>query len=93
MLDNFTLTYHITILPNVILYSAITPATQYLHFDNELTIPSEYKQHPIDCFFNLYNQDGEFIKGSHEQTASVTLKAVLNTVPLKLLLDYMKEVK
>ena len=93
MLENFKLCYHIIILPDIILYSALTEATEYMYFENNLKIPNEYKEYPIDCFFNLYNREGEFIKGAHEQTTFITLKAVLNTVPLKILLEYIKEIK
>lgn len=93
MLDNFILTYHITILPNVILYSAMTKASEYINFKEDLHIPSELKDYPIHCFFNIYDLKGNHIHAAQEQTFALSLKAIINTVPLKMLKEIIQNVK
>lgn len=93
MLDNYTLTYYITILPNIVLYSSLTKASEYVSFTKDLEIPSEFKNHPVDCFFNLYDKDGDYIISAHEQTSYLSLKAVINTVPLKMLKEVIQTLK
>jgi hypothetical protein len=91
MIDNYTLNYHITILPNIVLYSCITKAREYIQFTEDLVIPSEYKNQPIDCFFNLYDDNGELIVAAHEQASSLSIKAIINTTPLKMLKEFLEK--
>ena len=93
MLDNYTLSYHIVSLPNFIHYSCLTPAKQYLHFEENLSIPEEYANQPIDCFFNLYDEKCELVAAVHEQTIVFSLKAIINTSPLQMLMEFLKKVK
>ena len=93
MLYNYTLSYHIVSLPNFIHYSCLTPAKQYLHFEENLSIPEEYANQPIDCFFNLYDEKGELVAAVHEQTIVFSLKAIINTSPLQMLMEFLKKVK
>lgn len=93
MLDNYTLSYYIVSLPNFIHYSCLTPAKQYLHFEEDLSIPEEYVNQPIDCFFNLYDDKGELVASTHEQAIVFSLKAIINTSPLKMLMEFLKKVK
>ena len=93
MLDNYTLSYHIVSLLNFIHYSCLTPAKQYLHFEENLSIPEEYANQPIDCFFNLYDEKGELVAAVHEQTIVFSLKAIINTSPLQMLMEFLKKVK
>lgn len=93
ILDNYTLSYHIVSLPNYIHYSCLTPAREYIHFEEDLSIPEEYTNQPIDCFFNLYNEKGELVAATHEQAIVFSLKAIINTSPLKMLKEFLKQVK
>lgn len=93
ILDNYTLSYHIVSLPSYIHYSCLTPAREYLHFEEDLSIPEEYANQPIDCFFNLYNEKGELVAATHEQAIVFSLKAIINTSPLKMLKEFLKQVK
>jgi len=92
MLDNYTLSYYITILPKAVIYSSITKASEYLNFKENLFLPDEYKTYPIDCFFCLYDSEGELVSSAHEQTTYLSLKAVINVVPLKMLTAFFTQV-
>lgn len=85
-LKDYTLTYYITILPNIVLYSALTKAHEYFNFEN-FEVPLKYKDYPIECIFCLYDKDGIYIDSAHTQASYATVKAVINTYPLKLLTD------
>jgi hypothetical protein len=91
MLDNYTLNYHITILPNVVLYSCLTKAKEYIQFKEDLVIPAEYRNQPVDCFFNLYDDKGELVVAAHEQASFLSLKAIINTTPLKMLKGFIEQ--
>lgn len=93
MLDNYTLSYYIVSLPNFIHYSCLTPARQPLHFEEDLSIPEEYANQPIDCYFTLYNGEGEMMASAHEQAIVFSLKAIINTSPVSMLIDFVKKIK
>jgi hypothetical protein len=63
-LDNYTLVYSITALPNV-LFANVTKASQPLSFDRtKFIIPTEIKDIPIELRIYLFNEEGNLMEMS-----------------------------
>lgn len=93
MLEKYSLVYHIVILPGIVVYSAIVPAVEYLYFDNKLNLPRDLHHLPIDCFFTIYDEEGNYVANAHEQASYLSLQTVVNTVPLKLIKEVLTSIE
>lgn len=64
MIDNYTLVYSITALPNI-LFANMTKASEPLTFNRDkFIIPAEIKDIPIELRIYLFNQKGILIEMS-----------------------------
>jgi hypothetical protein len=62
MLDDYTLVYSITALPNV-LFANVTKASQPLSFDRtKFIVPNEVKDIPIELRIYLFNKEGNLME-------------------------------
>ena len=87
-LSEYSLVYDITILPHV-LFAGVTNILEPFKFE-DLDIPIDCKERPIDCRFMIFNKEGELIEYAIETAMFLNVNSILNVTPLKMLEKIIK---